>query len=84
MMKLVIQVYDPAPTNVNGVVYLNDEAGHSNIRPPYVNGVVYLNDKAGHSSIRPPMFNHSKTLKLCYITACLKSGVLYFGSVTYS
>ena len=80
MMKLVIQVYDPAPTNVNGVVYLNDEAGHSNIRPPYVNGVVYLNDKAGHSSIRPPMLYHFKIL-LYYR---LKSGVLYFGSVTYS
>ena len=46
---------------------------YSSIRPPYVNGVVYLNDEAGHPSIRPPlppspMFNHSKTLKLCYIT----------------
>ena len=39
---------------------------NSSIRPPYVNGVVYLNDEAGHSSIRPSIFNHSKTLKLCY------------------
>ena len=39
---------------------------NSSIRPPYVNGVVYLNDEAGHSSIRPPIFNHFKTLKLCY------------------
>ena len=39
---------------------------NSSIRPLYVNGVVYLNDEAGHSSIQPLIFNHSKTLKLCY------------------
>ena len=66
MMKLVIQVYDPPP--------------HP---PPYVNGVVYLNDEAGHSSIRHPhvlSFQNFETLLYYH----LKSGVLYFGSVTYS